>query len=207
MSIGDRVDRLLTVVLTIAAVVMATAVVARELRPTERPTTNVGGPLPSKGDWQRVLATSRPLGDTMGRLQLVEFSDLECPACRVFHTTTLPALMQTFGSDLSVRVVHFPIRSHKFAMPAARAAECAGHQGRFGEFVALAFAMPDSIGVKSWTAFARDAGVRDSSAFVECLGNPRATVLVDSGRALAERLQIPGTPTILVNGWRTRGRL
>jgi len=207
MSIGDRVDRSLTVVLTVAAVVMATVVVARELRPTEqsRSDRDVGGPLPSEADWQRVLATSRPLGDTLGRLQLVEFSDLECPACRVFHTRTLPALMQSFGTNLTVRLVHFPLSSHRFAVPAARAAECAAHQRRFAEFVALVFAKPDSIGVKSWTAFARDAGVRDTTEFVGCLGNPKATVMVDSGRALAERLQIPGTPTILVNGWRTRG--
>lgn len=206
MSIGDRVDRLLTVVLTSAAVVMATVVVARELRPAERsrPTGNVGGPLPSNADWQRVLATSRPLGDTLGRLQLVEFSDLECPACRVFHTMTLPALMESFGTDLTVRLVHFPISSHRFAKPAARAAECAAHQRRFPEFVALVFAKPDSIGIKLWAAFARDAGVRDSSAFVRCMGNPGATALVDSGRALGERLGIKGTPTILVNGWQTR---
>ena len=201
---GDRVDRLLTIVLTAAAVVMATVVVARELMPSNSSTEVVSGPLPSPADWHRVLATSRPLGDTSGRLQLVEFSDLQCPACKVFHRTTLPALIERFGAELSVRLVHFPITSHRFAMPAARASECAAHQGRFGEFVALAFAMPESLGVRSWTDFAREAGVRDTTAFVACLGNPRATQLADSGRALGERLRIRGTPTILVNGWQTK---
>ena len=61
------------------------------------------------------------------------------------------------------------------------------------------------LGVKSWARLAQDAGVRDTSSFGACMGNPTATSLVDSGRALSGRLQLRGTPTIVVNGWKTKG--
>ena len=182
---------------------MAAVVVYREVVP--RP-IQASGASPSSGpqyypDWQGLLHVARPIGDAVGPVHLIEFGDLECPACRQFHAEVLPKLKRRFGSKVNVSFVHYPLSIHRFARPAARAAECAASQARFGPFVEVVFANQDSLGLKSWTSMARDAGLGDSTTFARCLATIDAA-RVDSGVAVARRLGLNGTPTVIVNGWR-----
>lgn len=41
-----------------------------------------------------------------------------------------------------------------------------------------------------------------SRALRACLSGTRPYPRIDSGVVIAERLQLPGTPTVIVNGWR-----
>lgn len=71
---------------------------------------------------------------------LIEYSDLQCPACQSYHFFFKP--MEASGSadaDITRKIKfvyrHFPLRtSHKHAQAAAQAAEAAGKQGKFFEF-------------------------------------------------------------------------
>lgn len=94
-----------------------------------------------------------------------------------------------------------PLDIHRFAAIAAHAAECANEQQAFGAFVDVVFAQQDSIGLKPWQRLGAEAGARDSVAFLACMDRaPHGRI--DKGRNLAESLEIRGTPTIYVNGWR-----
>lgn len=191
-------------VITIAAVAMAATVAYRELSPPRL----VGGlqtdaPPTFEPEWRSILRNARNTGDSLAPVQLVEFSDLECPACRQFHERTLPALREKFGSAVAVSFVHLPLRRiHRFADQAAHAAECAADQGRFAAFIERAYGLQDSIGLKPWWAIARESGARDSASFAKCMYAGRRAALVDSGLAIAERLDIHETPTVIINGWR-----
>lgn len=205
MSAQSGFERLLSVTLTIAAVTMAVAVAARELRPgsTTRNVSLAESRQPElTPNWMSILPSARLVeGDTNAPVTLVEFADLECPACRQFNEVTLPAVRRAFGGKVKVSFVHLPLRIHRFANAAAQASECAATQGRFPAFVALAFAKQDSFGLKSWASFAREAGVRDSAAFHRCVSQDAKAAYVDSGVVIADRLGIHATPTIMLNGW------
>jgi protein-disulfide isomerase len=100
------------------------------------------------------------------------------------------------------RFVHFPLPQHRFARPAARAAECAALEGRFSEMHDVLMAKQDSFGLKSWTSYARDASVKDTIRFGKCVSQNEKVPRVEDGVALGTQLEISGTPTIVIDGWR-----
>ena len=72
-------------------------------------------------------------GDPNAKVTLEEFADFECPACGLFHVE-LKKTEQEFGTRIQVIFREFPLQvKHPNAVPAAKAAEAAGLQGRFWE--------------------------------------------------------------------------
>ncbi len=72
---------------------------------------------------------------------IVEYSDFSCPFCKQFHPSLVRALSEYDGK---VRWVyrHFPlINIHPHALSQAKAAECAGEQGKFWEYADALFEM------------------------------------------------------------------
>jgi protein-disulfide isomerase len=88
---------------------------------------------------------------------------------------------------------------HRFAKLAAYASECAAEQGQFASFVEIALAKQDSFGIMPWPDLAARAGVRNTEEFSRCFSR-RDAALVKAGESLAERMDISGTPTLVVNG-------
>lgn len=71
------------------------------------------------------------LGTPDAPLQLVEYTDFECPSCQV-ASVAITRVRKHLGDDLLVVVRHFPIiDAHPVAMLAAEAVEAAGAQARF----------------------------------------------------------------------------
>ncbi len=205
---SSPLERVLSATLTVAAVVMAAVLVKREFFPSPRGPVNVpvSGELELDPEWRTYLAHAHVQTPATAPVVLIEFVDIECPACRGFHVGALSAARAEYGAQLDVRYVHWPLPSHRFARPGAEAAECAGQQGRLPEYLEAVFARQDSLGLKAWVSYATDAGITDTSAFSGCLRNPAVLrARIDSGVAIAERRDFFGTPTILVNGWRFPG--
>ena len=98
---------------------------------------------------------------------------------------------------------HWPLTSiHRFAYPAARAAECAGRQGRFEAFHDLVYAKQESLGLKTFAEFARESGVSNLRAFASCIATTTSVPAIEADISEALRVGGIGTPTILVNGYR-----
>ena len=194
-----NVERGLNVVLVLAAVVMAGAMAHREFAQP----SGSGADSPSPvfiGNWKQLLDSGRlASGHKLSPVQIIEFLDLECPACSQFQSGTLAKVKDAYGDSVALTVVHFPLPIHRFARLAAYASECAAAQGRFSEFVDLALARQDSFGILPWTELATRAGVVDEGAFASCLDQRKAP-LVATGENLSEKMEISGTPTIVVNG-------
>jgi protein-disulfide isomerase len=190
-------------VLTASAAILAITVVHREFFPA-RPTAaaNASGPVTFDSTWRSLLVHAIPVGSGTAPVNLIEFVDFECPVCRGIHVTTMQTIQKRFGDRLTIWYVHFPIRGHRFARVAAQASECAAREKRFGAFVDVAFAKQDSLGLKSWNSYARDAGVTDTIAFGRCVAEARPADRIDSGYAAGMRIKISGTPTFILNGWR-----
>ena len=78
-----------------------------------------------------VSTSDHILGNPNAKIVIVEYSDPECPFCKVFHDT-LHAIIEAYGASGDVAWVyrHFPIANlHPKAPKEAEALECASEQG------------------------------------------------------------------------------
>ncbi len=68
------------------------------------------------------------LGDANAKIIIVEYSDLECPFCKVFHNT-MHQVVEKSNGDVAWVYRHYPIpQLHKKAFREALATECAWEQ-------------------------------------------------------------------------------
>ncbi|PIN89940.1 disulfide bond formation protein DsbA [Candidatus Pacearchaeota archaeon CG10_big_fil_rev_8_21_14_0_10_34_76] len=89
--------------------------------------------LPTQPSRVEVSADDDPvLGEENAPVEIIEFSDYQCPFCRKFWTETFPLLKSEYIDTGKVRFVYrdFPLDSiHSAATPAAEAANCVMEQG------------------------------------------------------------------------------
>jgi protein-disulfide isomerase len=150
---------------------------------------------------------ARTKGRASAPVTVYEMADFQCPACRDFALTTLPAIERDFIQTGKVRwvFVNFPLtRIHKNAVAAAQVAMCAARQNKFWamhdalyqrqpQWAALDQAWPALI------ALADSAGVGHDS-LVACL-NTRATVdEITRDTQGSARTGASGTPSFYIEG-------
>ncbi len=69
------------------------------------------------------------LGNINARIVIIEYSDLECPFCKVFHNT-MHQVVEKSNGDVAWIYRHYPIpQLHPKAFHEAEATECAWEQG------------------------------------------------------------------------------
>lgn len=199
------IEDAMSTVLTIAAVAIAAVAIWRLLAPAPAPLEMAGEASVEPEyyeDWTSLIQSGVLVGDSAAPVKIIVFVDLQCPSCGHFHRTTLHDVKERFDGDVAVVLIHYPLPGHPFAQQAARAAECAGRQGRFAGFVDAAFERQGSMGERPWSVYAQEAQVRDILKFERCIAESGGLPMVDSGPIVARRLEVWATPTVLVNGWR-----
>ena len=149
--------------------------------------------------------TSRtPTGNPAAMVTVIDFTDLQCPACRTTQQSTVDPLLQEYGNVIRYEVRHFPLRSiHPFAQEAAEAAECAADQGRFWEFMEDVYSSPESqsqLSREGHLERARRIGVADSALFERCMHSRIKRSVVNDDYKEGERLNVTGTPTFFIDG-------
>uniref|UniRef100_A0A831Z138 DsbA family protein n=1 Tax=candidate division WWE3 bacterium TaxID=2053526 RepID=A0A831Z138_UNCKA len=77
-------------------------------------------------------------GNRNADVVLVEYSDLQCPACAAY-APLVNRIVEEFGDRIAFVYRHFPLPNHKQAELAAQAAEAAGRQEKFWEMLDLIF--------------------------------------------------------------------
>ena len=202
-------DAITTVILLVCAITVAGLAVQREIGAQRAARSLVGGARPAQyKNWRSFAAVGRRVGPEGARATVVEFVDYECPFCKRFHSDlsgVVADMNQQHRGAVAVLYVPFPLPTHRFAKISGQAAECAADQGRFTEMQSLLFAKQDSFGLKPWSEYGHEAGVTNPDLFSVCMKDPARARRVDQGLALAESLKLPGTPTVLVNGWQFVG--
>jgi protein-disulfide isomerase len=151
--------------------------------------------------WRDAFAIANHDSDSLAPVQIVEFSDFQCPFCARFNET-LKAVRAKRPNRISVAFVHLPIESHPFALAAANASQCAAEQNFFWPFVDKLFQRQDSIGKKAFRRFAVESGVPDVAGFQSCVDKKLTFEKVQKGPELGKAWKIRGTPTVYINGWR-----
>lgn len=192
---------LATVVLMLCALVVTGLVLRRELSPSGAAAEVAE--VRTVADWRRYATSGHRMGPAGAPVTIVEFSDFQCPACRVL-AGRLRELRARHPDRVAVLYRHFPLPSHPFAEPAAQASDCAARQGRFEAFHDALYSRQESIGSTPWTSFAQMANIPDLPSFERCMRGGASPGLARD-RAAGGELGVNATPTLLVNGVVLRG--
>ena len=144
------------------------------------------------------------LGRPDAPVVLTIFVDFASSHVRVLQPA-LVRLRDVYGDVLALAFRQLPLPYHRFAVPAALAARCANAEGRFDAYAqALLQAGPDFT-PDDLRALAARVGL-EPGRFEACLEAPGIRREVDADLALAARLGVHRTPTVLVNGLYLAGR-
>ena len=141
---------------------------------------------------------------------LVEYSDLQCPACKSFNDLLLTFEgSQSAQSDIPAKITlvyrHFPLyQIHENAFKLAYAVEAAGKQDKFFEMVDAIYSSQDELEkVTDTEAFvmkkASGLGL-DVKRFKNDMDSAEVKSKVDADLAGGESMGISSTPTFFLNG-------
>jgi protein-disulfide isomerase len=189
------------VVLVACAVIVTWLAISSRRQPE---TTTVGLKFEEQPDWLKFVEDGYRIGSPNAVVRAVEFADFQCPACRHLNETLNEIILRR-PNDFAVYFRHFPLNSHRFAVEAGIAAECAHRQGVFATMKDSLFSAQHQIGQKPWSQFAAETGVRDTVQFRDCMSEPGAANIVTRDRAVADELGLRGTPTLMIDGKRFVG--
>lgn len=151
----------------------------------------------------------RTLGPENAPVQIYEYTDFACPACRM-AAGKIEEMHKVFGAGLRVSFKHYPLMNiHPWSLHAAAYADCAGEQGKFGEYAALLFANQEKWGqAKSkpaeFKAYAEQLKL-DWPAMEACSEAPETIKRLKLDIAEADLKGVNATPTFFVNGKRAVG--
>ena len=136
------------------------------------------------------------------RVTVVEFSDIQCPACKATEPIAVE-LRKTAGVKFVYR--HFPmITVHKNAWKGARALEAARLLGKGWEMMEVMFDKQtewSDLGSPedTFAKYAVGLGL-DEKAFNDKQKGDETDKLVGEDSSFGNRLKLSGTPTFFVNG-------
>lgn len=134
---------------------------------------------------------------------IVEFGDLQCPACKAAQ----PTIEQLVAAEPNARFVfqNFPLEMHNWAAKGAAYADCVGRASNdaFWKFVSKTYETQSDITAENadekLTALADGAGVKGSD-IAACAAKPETKSHVDASLALGKSVDVTGTPTLFING-------
>lgn len=142
-------------------------------------------------------------GNLEGEITMVEFSDFQCPACKLQQAFVKSALANF--PELKLIFKNFPLSSiHPRARVAAEAAESAGLQGKFWEMHDLLFENQEEwsnlVNPKNkFVEYAQSLEL-NIEQFKTDLTNPAVIEKVNLDIAEANSLGINATPTFIIDG-------
>jgi protein-disulfide isomerase len=134
---------------------------------------------------------------------IVEFGDLQCPACKAAQ----PAIEGLVKAEPNARFVfqNYPLEMHNWAAKGAAYADCVGRASNdaFWQFIAKTYEQQADITAENadqkLTAVADGSGVKGAD-IAACAATPATKARVDASVALGKSVDVSGTPTLFING-------
>jgi protein-disulfide isomerase len=134
---------------------------------------------------------------------IVEFGDLQCPACKAAQ----PTIEKLVAAEPNARFVFesFPLPMHNWALKGAAYADCVAKASNdaFWKFIGTVYADQQDITAENvdqkLTTIATDSGVKGPE-IAACAATPKAKADVDASIALGKEVNVTGTPTLYING-------
>ncbi len=155
---------------------------------------------PKLGKPRPIDKTDHVIGDPNAKVEIIEYSDFECPFCGRFFPT-VKRILKEYKGKVKFAYRHFPLSFHPEAQKAAEASECAAEQGKFWQMhdkIFQAQNTPD-FNVQGWKKFAKQLGL-NTAKFNKCLDSGKYADKVKKDLQEGTQLGITGTPTTFING-------
>jgi protein-disulfide isomerase len=157
---------------------------------------------PAKSSLEKGI-TGPSRGPKDAPVTIVEFGDLQCPACKAAQ----PTIESLVAAEPNARFVfqNFPLDMHNWAAKGAAYADCVGQASNdaFWKFVSKTYETQSDITAENadekLTALADGAGVKGSE-IAACATKPETKAHIDASIALGKSVDVTGTPTLFING-------
>ena len=163
---------------------------------------------PARAKLQGAFGPSR--GGPNPAIDIVEFSDLECPHCKKAQ----PILEKLAVDFPQVRFIfqQFPLPAslHPWAMKAAQYADCAGqiNKDAFWKYVDSIFENQGGIALATADDKLKELAIvngLDAMKVAACADSPQTAARIKKSTDLGASLEVNETPTVFMNGRRVRG--
>ena len=143
--------------------------------------------------------SNRPFrGKENAPVVIAVFDDYQCPYCSRLESLFKQILVK-YPDEIKVVVKHFPLSSHRFATPAAKAALAADRQGKFWEFHEKLFENYKTIDLAMIDLIAQRLGL-DMARFKTDKASPEIQKTIVSDMENGRRIGVRGTPSVYING-------
>ena len=165
----------------------------------EAPALQVQADTPKQLGFDLLLLGEPTLGLQDAPVTIVEFSDYQCPYCRLFQQTIFPELKSEFIDQGLVRFIHkdLPLSYHPQAESSASVARCAERQNAFWTIHDALYAEQHCLSCKGPATIGINAGL-DEQQLQSCLQDPMVADTVRSNRSEAKLHGIRSTPTFVI---------
>ena len=163
---------------------------------------------PARAHLKGVFGPSR--GGQNPPIDIVEFSDLECPHCKVSQ----PVLAKLYADFPQVRFIFqqypLPASLHPWALKAAQYADCAGQMDKdaFWKYVDSIFENQGGIALATADDKLKELATTDgldAQKISTCAASPETDARIKKSQALGATLDVNETPTVFINGRRVPG--
>jgi predicted DsbA family dithiol-disulfide isomerase/uncharacterized membrane protein len=141
-----------------------------------------------------------PLPDSLkayyepGKINVIQFSDFQCPHCRRLHFE-LKRILKDYDGRLNYVRMNMPLRGHRLAEPAARAAVCAEQQGKGDAMADVLYRELPTLDTARETA--EKLGL-DLGRYEQCLEHPDTRARIEREASVLPRETFRGLPTTYV---------
>lgn len=165
---------------------------------------------------ERALLNKQAFGPTQGpatpAIMIVEFGDLECPACKQAQ----PTIEKLMSSQPKVKLIfqNYPLEQlHPWAQRAAAYVDCITRENNDAawKFIASVYEQQDAVNqqnesgtpalITKLNELATGAGV-DAKKVATCADSAETKARLERSKKLGEEVAINSTPTFFVNGRR-----
>lgn len=185
----------------LSGILIAGAIIFVNLQPTQVVEAN-----PQKLPASVKISTPSPADHIRGSLTapitLVEYSDFQCPYCRMVYPT-LKKIVDESGGQIAWIHRNFPLESiHPEAKPAALAAECIAEElgnDAFWKFADTVYANQSTMSSTFYTQLAAQLGA-NASRFASCVSTKKHEAKINAEAADAQKNGGTGTPFTIVIG-------
>ena len=184
-------------------------VTALEKRPTGKAARKQEQP--QTAAYKIPLGDSAMMGDKNAPVNVVIFSDYQCPYCSKVDPMLHEALKDAdLKGKVNVTFKHFPLSFHKDAKPASKAALAAKEQGdeMFWKMSEKLYANQRALKSENFSKWAGEIGL-DVKKFEQDLKANDAKyekMIQDDMKLGQSAAKVRGTPSLFVNGWQLKQR-
>jgi protein-disulfide isomerase len=169
------------------------------------------GPNPFAPAREKLKAADGPTtGAAKPVIEIVEFSDLECPHCKK-AAPILDKLITDFPQvQLTFQQFPLPASMHPWALKAAEYADCAAQQNKtaFWKYIDTIFENQGSIAAATADDKLKELATAtglDATKLAACAVEPETQARVNKSLQFGQSLDVNQTPTVFINGRRVLG--